>query len=147
MIISIPNGQFAAPLNWEVRSRVSFHAPVNEAPKDWADAHSTQSRENIVVSRRLVKDSQTPKKLLESILNELATNIRGMAISNSDELKFDDGNAGAMVDVTLPASPQVQALQRHAVRIDEGIATHLIVTVAEQSRREELGALLRTFRP
>lgn len=144
-------GQLVVPPNWEVRSQISFHAPVQDASNDWgAKAPMQQApRINIVVSRRPAQPGQTAQSLIESLLKELAQGVRGLTVVSSGEMKFADGGVGATADVALPATPQLRALQRHAFRVDGGIATQLVATVDEQSpqKLDELGAILVSFKP
>lgn len=144
-------GQLTVPPKWEVRSQISFHAPIETVSNDWGAKQPMQQppRPNIVISRRQADGTQTAKDMLDTLLKELAQGVRGFTVVSAGEFKFDDGSVGASADITLPATPQIRALQRHVFRIDSGISSQLVATTDDQTPKklDELAAVIKTFRP
>ena len=101
---------------------------------------------NLVISQ-LGVEFEDVEAAVEGVYEEIAAAVPNLERGATDEIAFDDGVAGYYVDVSFWVGPEQRIIQRHAVRLDGELLTHLVlsVDVTQQPRLAELLPLLRSF--
>lgn len=137
---------------WETRLQVTYLSPVEPSdPNLPVEVDSKPPpRANIVVSRLLATETD-PGMECRKFLSQTIKSVPNVEIvSDITPLNFNDGVLGAVTEISFPATPEVRLTQFHAFRIDDGLLTQLVATLAEveaPQNGDELRRRLLSFAP
>jgi hypothetical protein len=138
------------PPDWESRLQMTYIEPLppNAQNLPIVQKEEPPPRLNVVVSR-VPTEETVPSAACEKFLTQTAMIVPGLELlEDPGAFMFDDGVEGVLTSVRFAASSQLWLLQLHAFRIDDGLLSQLVATVADTDaaqREEELRALLATF--
>jgi hypothetical protein len=138
------------PAGWESRLQITYIEPLPPKNQNLPNVleELPPPRLNVVVSRVPTEETDS-SSACEEFLTQTAKAVPGLELMEEPgALMFDDGVEGILTRVRFAASPQVLLVQLHAFRIDDGLLSQLVATVADTEaaqREEELRAIIATF--
>jgi hypothetical protein len=141
-------GRLSVPRGWEVRSESTFLAP-QQPTQEMPTLRTPEKapRGNVVISRR------PETRALELVVNERRKEVVKLwpngRVSPVEKHVFDDAAGGLSFDAQFSTHEFGPVLQAHRLRIDDGVATHVVVTVvaADRAKLDSLLEVARTYRP
>lgn len=143
-------GSLELPEGWELRVQLSVKEPAGPAPSLPRGKPALPAPcANIVIHRRIAEAHETASGILQALLEELRRSSPTVRASATADFEFEDGTRGVRLDLDIPVGAQLEMRQRHVVRIDGQIVSHLTATAPSNAAGKlvTLSAALRSFRP
>lgn len=122
-----------APLKTDLKAGMAlqFQAPV---------------RPNLIATQRRVKPDGSLAELMSKVCADLLRHIEGLKMSEPIEFEFEDGQAGLLLDYSMPVHGKFTIVQLQAGRLDGDVFTTLTIST-EASRLDDAikASYLRTI--
>lgn len=130
----VPQG-FGSPPDWAVRCDITLTEPprpVEKVPlfKASKPEPSTPLQSNVRISRQVAVTTDAHQALARRIETALLA-FPGAKVTDNPPCSFPDGEAAPQVTLEFEPVPGTRAVQRHVLRIHDGVETYIVASTAE----------------